>query len=434
MIANVNPANLSRRWFEMRHHPVVAEAYACKSRFQLYRSGRRSYKSEICKRRGVMELPMPGKFGPRKIAYIGPTANKAIDVFWDDLLTLIPKEWMRGYSKSRHEIYSIFGSMIKVGGAADIEGKPWDSIYVTESADVPPSTISIVVMPALADTGGNLTREGVPKRKGRGAKDYNRAFEFARKNRTFLGTDIEARAFSWASSAVLSEKELSIQRAILDEKDYREQFEATIESASGCVFHAWGADNIRECLYYPELPIVLGMDFNVSPMCWILAHVIDGNFCVFDELKIDDTHTQECLDKLVSIYGRHQAGWNIYGDASSASRHASTPITSYAIVANESRLLNASVFFPKGNPGVADRNAAVNRKMRNANGFASLFVDPKCVGLIEDIEYLAYDERGKPDDQGGKVGHMCDALGYPVDAIWPVMLEGQAGTSRVAAM
>lgn len=443
MIANVDQLALPKRWFELKNHPTIAEAYACQARFQFYRSGRRSYKSELCKRKGIMKLPLPGKFGPRRIAYTSYTEKKAEDVFWSDMFTLIPKSWWKGYSKSKKEIYTVFGSMIKVGGPNDIEGQIWDDIYVTESADVPPSVISIIIMPALADTGGSLTREGVPKRKGKGARDYNRAFDYARKNRTFLGTDVEARAFSWHSSAILSPRELAIQKALLDPKDFREQFEATIESASGCVFHSWGADNIdqvdsegkpKRCLYYPHLPIILTIDLNVSPMCWVLAHDVEGQLWVFDELQEYDTHTQACLDKVVSVYGDHDAGWLVYGDSSSKNRSVHTPITSYALVANEDRLRNKRVWEPRANPGVANRNASVNRLMRDAAGNVRLLVSPKCKGLIEDIEYLAYDERGNVDDQNGKVGHFSDALGYAIHSRYPIMLDGGSGMSGIAVM
>ena len=244
MIAPSNQFDLPKRWFPYPDVPVINAAANCTARFQYFRSGRRALKSETCKRDGILKLPLPGKFGPRRIAYIGPTKNKAIDVFWKDFFTLIPKPWWKGYSKSNHEIYTVFGSMIKVGGPGDIEGLMWDDIYVTESSDVPPSTIAIVVMPALSDTGGNLTREGVPKRVGKGARDFNRAFDWAKRNGTFLGTDIRAEAFSWKSEEVLSQEELSIQRALLNAKDFREQFEATIETAGGGIWHAWGSDNI----------------------------------------------------------------------------------------------------------------------------------------------------------------------------------------------
>lgn len=426
---------LTDRWFKLRLDSQIEEAYACEDRFQFYRCGRRAYKSEIMKRKGVLKSLWPGKYGPRLQLFTAPTQKQAKKIFWEDLIKLSPRAWIKNINRTELSIEYILGSTIEVAGLDQpqrIEGRGYDDIYVDESADVKPSAIAISIMPALADRQGSLTRAGVPKRTGKGARDYNRAFDYVKRNGRIKGTEFKASAFSWKSSTVLSEQELAVQRAMIDEKDFREQFEATIETAGGGIFHSWGSDNIRDVKYDPTKPIILGVDLNVSPMSWVLAHEIDGDLCVFDELWRLDTHTQECLDLVVSSYGTHRAGWVICGDATSQSRNVASSITNYQMIENEKRLINKRIIMPKSNPNVLDRFACMNAKIRNANGKTGVYINKKCVKLVEDIETDAYKEGTVKRDESDKMrGHMCDALGYVIYALYPIR-TAQEGKSGIA--
>lgn len=425
---------LTKRWFALRTHPDIVAATECQARIMLLRCGRRAYKTEICKRKLVEALPMPTKYGEGRYFFAAPTLKQAKKVGWKDFKALIPKDWIAKVSETELWIETIFGSVLELAGLDQpqrLEGVGYDGGVVTESADVRPSALSISIYPALADRDGWLVREGVPKRTGRGARDYNRSFDHAQRFGVIQGTDYEAKAFSWQSSAVLTEKQLAFFRGIMDEKDYREQFEATIETAGGGIWHAWGADNIRKCDYDPTKPIILMIDLNVSPMCWVLAHDYGGKMHVFDELWKLDTHTQACLNAVASNYGNHQAGWLIYGDATSRSRNVASSITNYNMIENDKRLINKRILLPKANPNINDRFACMNAKMRNAAGEVGLYIDPSCEKLIEDIELDSYKEGTMNRDETDKMrGHMCDALGYGIFARYPIVRDNQ-GTARV---
>ncbi len=417
---------MNDRWFQFKKHSEVEAAVKCDARFQFYRCGRRAYKSELMKRRGILQAAMPGMYGPRRIFFAAPTFKQAKKIFWNDLISLAPKEWVSRINRSDHSIEFIFGSIIEIAGLDQpqrLEGVGYDDGFVDESADVKPSAIAISIMPALADRKGNLTRGGVPKRTGKGARDYNRAVDYALRHGKIAGTEYEAKAFCWTSEGILDENELKVQRSLLDIKDYREQFLATVETIGGGIFHAWGADNILDNHYCPELPIIVGMDFNVSPMCWVLCHDVAGKLYIFDELHEFDTWTAKSLDSLYQRYGHHESGWLFYGDASSRANNTRAPASDYLQILDDKRFKNANVIFPKKNPNRNDRFACTNRMMRDANDTVRLHISPKCVHAIEDVESYSRKENSmEPDDQGGLVGHMSDAIGYVVMSRYPIQV------------
>lgn len=426
---------LTKRWFQLRHHPTIEAAYRCEDRFQFYQCGRRAYKSELMKRKGVMNAPIPGPHGPRVQMFSAPTQKQAKKIFWDDLIALSPREWIKKINRTELIIEYIFGSTIEVAGLDQpqrIEGRGYDNFYVDESADVKPSAIAISILPALADRQGALTRAGVPKRTGRGARDYNRAFAYVQQHGKIDGTNFKASAFKWMSNAVLSEDELSVQRALLDEKDYREQFEATIETAGGGIFHSWGADNIQPCQYDPARQIIVGMDFNVSPMAWVFAHEVDGVLRVFDELWMLDTNTPESLNEMARRYASHRAGFIVYGDASGRQRNTAAVMSNYAHVANDKRFRGLKILVPDSNPAIADRFSSTNAMMRSAAGTIRMAIDPRCSHLIEDVESDSYKDGTMIRDETDKMrGHSCDSLGYICHSRYPYTFKGGGGRQGV---
>ena len=90
--------------------------------------------------------------------------------------------------------------------------------------------------------------------------------------------------------------------------------------------------------------------------------------------------------------------------------------TDYTQIVNDGRFLNKKVKYPTSNPAVLDRFAATNMMLKNAVGRRSLFIHPKCKNLRADL-LARTDKEGtrEPDDKPGTdLGHITDALGYPI--------------------
>jgi hypothetical protein len=238
-------------------------------------------------------------------------------------------------------------------------------------------------------------------------------------------------SYTWPSWDVADPEEITALRAQLDTKDFNEQIGGKWVDAGGKCYHEFADYNKKATRYDPFKPIIVGSDFNVDPMAWVLAQFVDtpaGRGCeIFDELWIRNTTTQETLNTLWQKYGTtHKGGWVFVGDASSRARKTSASKTDYRQILSDERF-KAKVRYDKSNPGVQDRVAAVNAMLRNAKGETRLWVDHRCVHLIDDLTNRALDPYGNPmpaePGQRHDSGHATDALGYLVYKYFPIPVQ-----------
>jgi len=167
-------------------------------------------------------------------------------------------------------------------------------------------------------------------------------------------------------------------------------------------------------------------------MAWVLMQRQPGSkeFHVFDEIWLRNTHTQATLDHLFQRMGTHQGGWIFIGDATAKSRNTRASLSDYAQIKNDRRFQRAHVYYPDSNPAVVERFAATNRQLCDAAGKRRLFVHPRCKHLIHDLLSRAYEEGTRVPDDEGDVGHITDALGYPIHYMCPVLAVSN-GTPQV---
>lgn len=363
--------------------------------------------------------------------YALPTRDQAKRVAWEPLKKLVPKEWIVGKpSESELTIRTIFGSTLYLVGMdapERIEGNQWDGGVIDESCDQKPGSFARSVRPALTHKNGWCWRIGVPKRFGCGAAEFHK---FCMDAQILPNHE----HYTWPSWDIMSEAEIASVRRELDEKDFNEQFGASWETVSGLVFHAFSPTyNVTDiAVYNPSQPIVVGSDFNVDPMAWVIGHVINRKLHVFDELYVRNTYTQAALDELYRRYGSHQRGFIFFGDATARSRNTRASSSDYAQIVNDKRFI-AKVLYPKQNPSRSDRFAACNRMFRNAAGEVGVYIHPRCKNLINDLSTRAYKEGTMEPDDHGDIGHITDAIGYIIHYLFPIITTspGSAGVSSV---
>lgn len=416
------PAGPTPAWTPMRPHAVQRSLWTCSKRFVGVTAGRGSGKTELAKRRLVRFLPVQKPWPRPRYFYGAPTRDQAKRIAWDDLKALTPPSWVESISESNMIITTTYGSELHVVGLDKpqrLEGVQWDGGVLDESSDQKPGVFDRSVYPALTHRDAWCWRIGVPKRNGVGAKEYRKFCEDAAK-----GLVEDGAFFAWPSKDILSAAQLKWAMEHMDPKDFREQFEASWETAGGMVFHCFQREyNVRPCPYRPDKAIVVGSDFNVDPMCWVLAHAWPDRFEVFDELFVRNCNTQMALTILAKKYASHRGGFQFYGDATAGARRTSASKSDYQqILADESFVkLGRTIHYPKANPRRSDRFAATNMMLCNAAQDRRLFVDPRCEHLIEDLE-SRYRPPGENDpEDGGDLGHITDALGYPVYRLYPIM-------------
>jgi hypothetical protein len=200
--------------------------------------------------------------------------------------------------------------------------------------------------------------------------------------------------------------------------------------SEGQVYHSFDRTrNVVKSEVHPELPLRWALDFNVDPMCSVVADHREGVVHVIDEIVMGRATTPEFCGQFLERYPSHGAGVIIYGDAS-GSRRQTTGSSDFEMVKqalSHGGYKSASYRVPRANPEVRERVNLVNALLRSAGGETRLFIDPKCKELILDLEQVAY----KPGstvidkDRDPRRTHLSDALGY---LIWQECRpQGQAG-------
>jgi len=227
--------------------------------------------------------------------------------------------------------------------------------------------------------------------------------------------------------------------------------------ARGLVTKGFSDENIKPVSYCPDLPVHISCDFNVDPMCWVLAHKTKDKIYFFDEIVLENTTTALAVEEFFSRYPIKQKNidilknWNgkeilpcgairpeiiINGDASGDNRSVTSEYTNYIIMRNRLTQLGYKVDFKikPFNPPIKNRIAAWNSKIKNANGDVGVYISPKCKWLLYNIENLKYKEGSslldlpshyqiKTDRKAKFLGHPFDAASYIVEYYWPVRPE-----------
>lgn len=207
--------------------------------------------------------------------------------------------------------------------------------------------------------------------------------------------------------------------------------------SKGLITKGFSGENIKNISYQNNLPLHICCDFNVDPMCWILAHKTGEKAFFFDEIILENAGTSLAIDEFYSRYYKHESEIIINGDASGDNRSANSEFTNYVIMKNRLASLgfkNVTIRIKSFNPPVKNRIAAWNSKIKNEFGERYIFISPKCKWLLYNIKNLKYKEGTSKIDTPSFIqiknsrelkflGHPFDAASYLVDFYWPVRLQ-----------
>ena len=203
--------------------------------------------------------------------------------------------------------------------------------------------------------------------------------------------------------------------------------------SSGLVVKHWTSDNEKNITYRNDLPLYLTCDFNVDPMCWVLAHRDDKNVYFFDEIVIENTSTQACIEEFLRRYPNHKEKVIICGDASGNWRNSASELTNYLIMRNALATFGYDVEFKirQFNPPILRRIQAFNARVRNAKGECHVFADKKCKWFLHNMYNLQFKEGTsvvdvpttkaiKNDREAKFLEHPFDAGSYLVEYFHPI--------------
>ena len=204
--------------------------------------------------------------------------------------------------------------------------------------------------------------------------------------------------------------------------------------SSGLVVKNFTKENEKELTYNKDLPLYISCDFNVDPMCWIIAHKDEENVYFFDELVIENTSTQATIEEFIRRYPKHQNKIVVCGDASGDWRNTQSEFTNYMIIRRALESYGYKVEFKirPYNPPILTRIQAFNARVCNAKGERHIFVDPrKCRWFLHNMYNLAFKEgtsivnvptakRLQTDRESKFLEHPFDGGSYLVEYFYPI--------------
>jgi Terminase large subunit, T4likevirus-type, N-terminal/Terminase RNaseH-like domain len=230
-----------------------------------------------------------------------------------------------------------------------------------------------------------------------------------------------------------------------DERLYRQEVLGEYLSlSSGAAYYAFDRrKNVSQQVYDRRLPICWSLDFNVNPMCSVIAQIQDITsrtdmlngrrvlvVSVLDELFLADSNTPEACQEFVERTKEYvrlsetgQLMVQIYGDASGSRRQTAVGAganSDWAVIRDffrSQRHYSVTFRYRSSNPAVRDRVAAVNAALCNSTQVRRVFIDPRCKNLIRDLEQVVYKPGTTTLDQttDPQRTHVSDALGYLIE-------------------
>ena len=179
------------------------------------------------------------------------------------------------------------------------------------------------------------------------------------------------------------------------------------------------SENVKANTYNPALPIRIAIDFNVIPCAASLLHYTDNvspKVQVFDEVELHHGGGAEIItERMVQeIKGRYPNNQYIaYPDPAGGARHTSALYTDHDIL----RQGGFEVRVKPQAPRVTDSVNAVNKAFEK-----NIIIDPRCKGLITDLEMTANKTGTREIDKSNKDRtHFSDGFRYFVDFEMPII-------------
>ena len=382
------------------------------SRFKVVVAGRRWGKSWL----SMHEMAKYARFPNSKIFYVAPTYKMCRQILWDDIKEkFIRARWAKKINESNLEITLVNNSRIylRSGDNPDnLRGVSMDYLVMDEAAMIDQKMWTEVCRPALSDRQGGAMFITTPQGKGswiydlwqgaHGQENYS-AFQYT----TIQGGNVE-------------EEEIEAARNELDEKSFRQEYEASFETYAGAIYYNWDSSvhiKKQDVEFKKNEILHVGLDFNVTPICAMICRVNGNEISVIDEITMEGSNTFEMAEELLNRYPNNRM-W-IYPDASGQARKTSSNTSDHHILRNSGFILKVKSI----NPPVKDRIAAVNTSLKAVDGSVKLTVDPKCKHLIKCISGQTYKEGTRIPDKNSNLDHMNDALGYLVHWINPIRID-----------
>lgn len=414
------------RWYKLKDHPVQLALIEDNIRFKVVPAGRRSGKTERFKRFIIKEAMK----NPGRSYFVGaPTINQVKRIYWSDLKLLsFSSIFPKKPSETELTIYFPNNSTISLIGFDQpqrFEGQVWHGGGIDEIADIKETAWAENISPAL-DTINPKDPDyrawcwliGVPD----GLNHYYEMAEYAK-----VSGDPDWKLYTWLSADILPEDIIQSAKRRMSAKQFRQEYEASFETAQGRVYEDYSSDNYSDAILDSSEKIMWMHDFNYTPMSSAIGVRRQDCLYIVDEIVLESAVSRQSALEFVERFKDHKNKHVvIYGDpagkAGEKHGHTSDYTEMEQVLRENGWEVQRKV--KSAAPAIKDRQNAVRAKIRNAANEVSLFVNPKkCVYTHKGLNTVQIKEGSTFLEVDSPYQHITTAIGYCVDYEWPIIMK-----------
>lgn len=429
-----------QRWYKLKDHPVqldLVKAVSKGIRFPVVPAGRRSGKTERFKRFIAKQAMLNAD---EKYFIAAPTYGQVKKIYWQDMKSLtLSHTHKKSPSETDLIIYMPNGSEIHLIGLDKperIEGIPWTGGGIDEIADIKPNAWAENILPAL-NTVNPLRPDyrafcwllGVPD-------GFNHYYEMAEYAKT--ANDPDWACFHWKSAEILPSDVIEAAKRVMSTRQFRQEFEASFETASGRIYEDYSSDNLTNEVILPHEQLCWMHDQNYTPLSSAIAVRRNNGKDIYllDEIVLHSAVSRQSAEEFVEKFKSHENKHVlIYGDPAGRAGEKHGQESAYTAI--EEVLRNNGWRFTRkvkpAHPSIKDRQNQVRAKIKNALGEVSLYVNPITAKYChKGLSTVQLKEGSTFLEEESEYQHITTAIGYFADVEYPI--TGRTQLTKLAGI
>jgi len=365
-----------------------------------------------------------------------PIRAQAKKIFWEDFGKLLPPWYQRKPPSLSDLIYYLSnGSEIHIVGLDEpsrIEGVPWKGGGIDEFGNCKPNMWDGHIRPSLSTRFPDGHRAwcwlfGVPE----GLNDYYDLCEYALNS-----GDEDWKDYRWFSSDILSDDEILAVKRQMSARQFRQEYEASFEGATGRVYDDYTKANHSTKVFNLDMPIHWTHDFNFVPLSSAVIQIYgEGNNAkayVVDEIVIDGAVAKNSAIEFVEKFkGFERCPVFLYGDASGIKGEKHGIESEYITIQKYLQQKGFTVHkkYPRSNPAIKDGQNSLRARVLNANNEKRFFVNPvKAKTADKGLLTVQFKKGSAFQEEESRYQHITTALRYFTNVLWPIKAVSEVKT------
>lgn len=363
----------------------------------------------------------------QEILFVAKTHGQVKEVAWRHMIAgqdpLFPQSLVQSRNNQELSVTLVNGTRIVFSGSENPDallGRTIDLLIMDEFQSQDPE-VWMLLQPMLAARNGRAVFAGT-------ARGFDHLYDLwwkgaaqnPQKTRGWRSWHIPTPGCGTPAGTPHS---IEVARASMSQSQFEQEYLASPRANKGAVYSDFDYQlNKSTRVLDSNLPLHIGVDFNVNPMTAVVAQkvkVMDNNLPqeqlhVVDEVVLENSNTQALVNVIRTKYAAFLGRIYFYPDPAGAANKTSSLTTDHEILKQV-----GTVLARPAHSRVRNRVNAVNALFCNAKSQRRLFVSERCTHLTRCLIGQTYNSQGEPDKKAG-LDHANDALGYLVDYNYPI--------------